>query len=128
MPHETLFGHLAVRLGDHPENVAVEALGFILDRSATARGAVTRLVRSMGVGIREVSRFRTQVTGEQGARPEGRRVDFALFLEFVQSMNAVAGDANFRQVFDLDGDGAIAFADFLAFARNFNRVVYWSGL
>ena len=63
-----------------------------------------------------------------GGRAEGRRVDFELFLEFARSVNAKPGDANYRAVFDFDGDDIIGFQDFLTFAQNYNRIVYWPGL
>jgi len=65
---------------------------------------------------------------EPEARPEGQLVDFSVFLAFVKSMNAKAGEPNYRQVFDFDHNGAIEFSDFLTFAGSYNRVVYWSGL
>ena len=65
---------------------------------------------------------------EPDARPEGQVVDFSVFLAFVRSMNAEAGEPNYRQVFDFDHNGVVEFADFLTFAGSYNRVVYWSGL
>jgi hypothetical protein len=66
----SLFAHLAVRFGTHPENLATEALGFILRRSAAARSAVRDLVRQLGVELPEELAYQNQASGDDDARPD----------------------------------------------------------
>jgi hypothetical protein len=42
---DTVLSHLALRFAEHPENLAIEAHGFILGRSHEARAALAALVR-----------------------------------------------------------------------------------
>ena len=69
MPHDTLFGHLAFR-APKPENVATEALCFILGRSAAVREALLAVASDAGVELPADLHFQTQVTGEEGERPD----------------------------------------------------------
>jgi hypothetical protein len=73
---DTLVGFLAVKLGTHPENVATEALNYIL-RSVDARRGFLRLVANSNGIAPESLRFRTQASDEDGARPDivGERTD-----------------------------------------------------
>jgi hypothetical protein len=72
----SLFGHLAVRFGSHPENLATEALGYILGRSAGARaGFVASLAEGVSLDLPEL-RFETQHTSEDdGGRPDLAGID-----------------------------------------------------
>jgi hypothetical protein len=56
----TVFGYLASRFGTHPENLATEALTYVLDESSSVRDAVGQLVRRLGVDVGEL-RYRSQV-------------------------------------------------------------------
>ncbi len=66
----TLFAHIAPRLTDRIEDVAVEALGFILSNSPAARRALAETVRLGGAVVGSIDRVQTQVTDEKGARPD----------------------------------------------------------
>jgi hypothetical protein len=81
MTHDTLFGHLAHRFVSQRENLATEALSYILSRSAVARAAVIQLMASAGAKLPSDLRFRTQATSGDQAIPdlvgedeEGRQV------------------------------------------------------
>ncbi|WP_438013774.1 hypothetical protein WMF18_22880 [Sorangium sp. So ce315] len=67
---ETLFAHLATRFGPHPENLATEALGYILRRSLPARDALRDLLREVGVIVPSSLIYRNQVAGGDGAQPD----------------------------------------------------------
>ena len=66
----TLFAHIAPRLTDRIEDVAVEALGHILSNSEAARSALEETVRLGGAHVGSIDRIQTQVTGEEGGRPD----------------------------------------------------------
>ena len=66
---DSLLAHLAWMLSSRHEDVAVEALGYIL-KSATARKVLEYLVKSGGTNTGEISSVRTQVGGEDGTRPD----------------------------------------------------------
>jgi hypothetical protein len=66
----SLFGHLAWRFGPQPENLATEALNFILDRSPTARRALIKVSSRAGVELPHDLAFRTQVAGVDGSAPD----------------------------------------------------------
>ena len=71
-PHdESLLGQLALRLAKSPEDVATEALAYILSRSDAARSAVQRLAEDWATcELRPVVAFRSQVVGGDAARPD----------------------------------------------------------
>jgi hypothetical protein len=66
----SLFAHLAVRFGPHPENLATEALGFILRESESARAALQSLVLQLGVELPLDLAYQNQVSGDDDARPD----------------------------------------------------------
>ena len=66
----TLFAHIAPRLTDRIEDVAVEALGHILSNSEAARSALEETVGLGGAIVGPIDRVQTQVTGEERARPD----------------------------------------------------------
>ena len=66
----TLFAHIAPRLTDRIEDVAVEALGHILSNSEAARSALEETVGLGGAIVDPIDRVQTQVTDEEGARPD----------------------------------------------------------
>lgn len=67
---ETLFGHLATRFAPSPENIAIEALGFILSRSPAARASLTALAETGGLSLPSDLSFATQATAEDDGRPD----------------------------------------------------------
>jgi hypothetical protein len=66
----SLFAHLALRFGSHPENLATEALGFILEQSPVARAAVSDVLRTFGASISGDLVYTTQSAGDDNARPD----------------------------------------------------------
>jgi len=67
---EHLLGYLTARFSSQPENLATEALAFILGRSVAARAAFSRFVRQMYPACPELVAFHTQVQGDDGAIPD----------------------------------------------------------
>ena len=67
---ETVLSHLALKLATHPENIATEALGFILRTSAEARSAMASLVRQLGFDCPEGVNYQTQASNDDGSRPD----------------------------------------------------------
>lgn len=69
MQHDSLFGHFASRSGQ-PENVATEALNYVLNRSSTARSAFLRLLTRSNTELPPDLMFRTQAAGDDNAIPD----------------------------------------------------------
>jgi hypothetical protein len=65
-----LFGHLVARFSTHPENLATEAVAFIVNRSAAMREALRRLVGRTGIELPSLARFCSQAGDEQGNIPD----------------------------------------------------------
>lgn len=66
----SLFGHLALQFGSSPENLATEALHFILSRSVEGRRSFARLLDTFGDRLPETLHFKTQAADEKGAIPD----------------------------------------------------------
>ena len=67
---ESVLAHLALRFSTQPENIATEALGYILRRSFEAREALLGFLKQAEVHIEGPLTFRTQVVGSSGDRPD----------------------------------------------------------
>jgi hypothetical protein len=67
---ETLFSHLATRFAPSAENIAIEALGFILQRSPAARAAFTGIAGAGGLELAADLSFATQAVAEDDGRPD----------------------------------------------------------
>ncbi len=67
---QSVLAHLAMRFAPHPENLATEALGYILGRAASARTAMSGLLAELCGGPATDLEFETQVIDEEGARPD----------------------------------------------------------
>jgi hypothetical protein len=65
MQSDTVFGHLALRFGVHPENLATEALCFILRNSPAASRAFVALTREIGLNDLNNLDFKTQQGGPE---------------------------------------------------------------
>jgi hypothetical protein len=80
-----LFGHLASRFSTQPENLATEALTFIVDRSAAMREALRRLAGRTTIELPQLTSFRSQAGDGQGNIPDLVGVDATgaerLFIE-----------------------------------------------
>jgi hypothetical protein len=66
----SLFGHLALRFASHPENLATEALAYILAESPTGRNAFVDFLGTFVEGLPRDFTFRTQATGEGNEIPD----------------------------------------------------------
>lgn len=66
----TLFAHIIPRLTDRSEDIAVEALGYILSQSTASRRALETLVAAGGAEVTSITGVRTQVAGTDGATPD----------------------------------------------------------
>lgn len=62
--------HLAFRFASHPENIATEALCYILQRAPAAREALVGVCRDAGANVPLDLRFRSQVVGHDGTIPD----------------------------------------------------------
>jgi len=67
---DTVLAHLTVRLSAHPENVATEALGYILQRSPAARKVMAEVAQGLGVGGGDNLQYLTQAPITPEARPD----------------------------------------------------------
>lgn len=67
---ETLVSFLTSKLASHPENIATEALGFVLRQSADARRSLVQLLAEVSFPVPDDVHYRTQVADESGARPD----------------------------------------------------------
>ena len=70
LDNSTLLAHLVPRLTNQVENAATEGLGYILNRSTGSMQALNDLLQEGGFGIEPVVRVATQVTYEDGSRPD----------------------------------------------------------
>ena len=67
----TLLAHLAHRIAGGTENAAVEALAYVLNKSGPALDAFNMMIEAgAGVPVESCTRFQTQVTAEDGSRPD----------------------------------------------------------
>ena len=66
----TLFAHIAPRLTDRIEDVAVEALGHILSQSPAARSALENTLREGGTVVDSITTVQTQPRGRERERPD----------------------------------------------------------
>ncbi len=67
MTKQTLFGYLAPRFTTSPENIATEALNYILNQSPVARKAFMSFLQPTGVSFPGELYFSTQSVGEDQA-------------------------------------------------------------
>jgi len=67
---ETLFAHLATRVAPSLENIAIEALGFLLVRSPDARTALTALAEVGALSLPSELSSATQATAEDDGGPD----------------------------------------------------------
>ncbi len=67
---DTLLSYLVPRLTSQVENAATDCLGYILGKSETARDAFNVLLKVGGYTGKPIVRVETQVTYEDGSRPD----------------------------------------------------------
>ena len=66
----TLMAYLVPRLTRQVENAATDALSYILNRSTRSLQALNDLLREGGFDVESIARVETQVTYEDGSRPD----------------------------------------------------------
>ena len=66
----TLLAHLVPRLTSQVEDAATDALAFILNKSEACRVALDRFIWDGDRGPEPITRVETQVTYEDGSRPD----------------------------------------------------------
>ena len=66
---QTLLNFVAQKYTNRREDVAVDALGYILGYSDAAREAITDKLRDANIGVAAISKVITQATGVDGERP-----------------------------------------------------------
>jgi hypothetical protein len=76
MNSNTVFGHLVHQFAVHPENLATEALSFILQTPA-ASGAFTTFVKQILADCPDGMRFETQQVGLEASIPDMKCFDDA---------------------------------------------------
>ena len=70
MGPNTVFGHLAFQFATHPENLATEALSFVLRTSPAASRAFTEFLRPIGLDCPGGLYFETQRGGLEQSIPD----------------------------------------------------------
>lgn len=75
MQNKSVFGEIASRLSSHPENIATEALLYLLQQYPSARDTFRRFVEQSGVILDDTMSFRTQATSDDGSIPDLVGVD-----------------------------------------------------
>ena len=72
---DTLLAHLSPSFTSQTENIAVEALGYVLNKYAGSREGLDDVVRSGVRNVKPVDRVRTQASALDGTRPDLVGVD-----------------------------------------------------
>ena len=98
----SLFGHLALKFGSQPENLATEALGYVLSKSARARRGFLASFHEGAPGIADDLRFETQHATEDQGRPDLAGVDEAGDLRVLVEAKFWAGFTEHQPVHYLD--------------------------
>ena len=73
--NDRLLAHLSPSFTPQTENIAVEALGYILNKYAGSREGLDDVVRSGVRHVNPVAKVRTQASGQDGTRPDLVGVD-----------------------------------------------------
>jgi hypothetical protein len=88
----SLFAHLAVRFGSHPENLATDALGYVLNASGSARIGMLAAIGSEARGSLPADLvFTTQASTDEEGRPDLAGRDGAGLLRLLVEAKFWAG-------------------------------------
>lgn len=87
----TLFGQLAIQFSAHPENVATEALAFILRGSPTVSQRFLQYVRSVAGDFASSLTYETQQTGLDDSIPDMKCLDSSGTLRVIVENKFWAG-------------------------------------
>ena len=112
--NSTLMAYLVPRLTVQVENAATDALAYILNRSAGSMQALNELLGEDGFNIQPIARVETQVTYEDGSRPDMAGYDAdsvkRLLVEAKFWAALLQGQASgYVQQFDHSGPAALLF-------------------
>ena len=128
MTSTSLFSHLAHRFVTQRENLATEALLFILNRSRAAQGAFVSAINAAGAGLPHGLSFHTQAAEADGAVPdlvgedaEGRQI-LIVEAKFWAGLTKAQPTVYLQRLADVPG-GALVF---IAPAKR--REVLWNEL
>lgn len=102
----SLFGDLALRFGSHPENLATEALGDVVKKSAAARRGFVASMGTKGPILSEHLAFETQYSDPELGRPDLAANDDAGNLRLLVEAKLWAG---FTEHQPLTGDDCTAY-------------------
>ena len=80
---DTLFGHLALRFSPHPENLATEALLFLMNNSKDANGLFAEFLSGYGQEFPPVTRLASQVSSDGNTIPDLVAIDQAGSAVFI---------------------------------------------
>ena len=110
----TLMAYLVPKLTSQVENAATDALAYILNRSAGSMQALNELLGEGGFDIEPVTRVETQVTYEDGSRPDMAGYDkgnvVRLLVEAKFWAALLEGQASgYAQQFDQPGPAVLLF-------------------
>ena len=71
MTNESLFGHIAEKFSSNQlENIATEALAYIINRTKTAKKGFFKFIEAVGIDSDDNLSIRTQGVGEDDAIPD----------------------------------------------------------
>ncbi len=70
MNNETLLGHIAERFTGQVENIATEALAYIVNKAPEAKNALLNFLRQAGILLNENLTIQTQRAGEEESIPD----------------------------------------------------------
>ena len=110
----SLLAYLVPRLTSRGEDTATDALAFILNKSEACRGALDSLLSEQGFDLEPITRFETQVTSDDGSRPDmvgyDRKGHKRLLVEskFWASLLEGQADGYFRQL-EASGSAVLMF-------------------
>ena len=112
--NSTLLAHLVPKITGQVEDAATDALAYILNKSANCMGALNGLLREGGFGIEAIVRVDTQVTYEDGSRPDMTGYDARgvkrLLVESKFWAALLEGQASaYAEQFDHGGPAALLF-------------------
>jgi hypothetical protein len=70
MKNETLLGHVAERFSGQVENIAMESLAFVVNRTPTAKKALLKFLEQAGISFGESITINTQRAEEDESQPD----------------------------------------------------------
>jgi len=75
MKNETLLGHVAERFSGQVENIATESLGYVVNRTPTAKKALLKFLEQAGISLEENITIITQGAEEDESQPDMKGIN-----------------------------------------------------